>query len=125
MPSTNFRDSADGRRVLADRPDGTWALFPIDGGAGSPFSGIERGEETIRFTRDGRSLFVSRTAEVPLRVYRVDVATGARSLWKELGPSDRAGLSYVRNAVASADGSTYAYQYRRWLSELYLIEGIR
>jgi hypothetical protein len=124
-PTTSLSASPDGRRILADRADGSWALFPIEGGAPIPVSGIQKGEAAIRFTRDGGSVFVTRLQEVPLRVFRVDLATGSRSHWRDFEPADKAGLSYVRLALLSADASAYAYQYRRWLSELYVVEGIR
>ena len=122
---TAFAVTPDSRRILADRSDGTWALYPIEGGTPAPVPGILRGEAPVRFSRDGRWLFVARPREVPLRVFRIDLASGARAHWKDLEPADRAGLSYVRHVVLSGDGSAYAYQFRRWLSDLYVIEGLK
>jgi WD40 repeat protein len=124
-PATGLLITADGRRILADATDGSWTVRPLDGAAPVPVSGIEKGEEPIRFSADGRSVFVARPEEAPLRVFRVDLGTGARSHWRDFEPADRAGLSYVRNVLISADASAYAYQYRRWLSELYVVEGVR
>ncbi len=115
----------DSRHILANRSDGTWALYPIDGGAPARVPGMLPGEEPIRLSREGRSLFVARPREVPLRVFRIDLASGARSHWKDLEPADKAGLSYVRHVRLSAEGSAYAYQYRRWLSDLYVVEGLK
>jgi len=42
-----------------------------------------------------------------------------------LGAADRAGLSHIRNVLITADGSAYVYQYRRWLSDLYVVEGLK
>ncbi|HMF09850.1 MAG TPA: hypothetical protein VKJ00_11980, partial [Thermoanaerobaculia bacterium] len=124
-PATDFGVAPDSRHILADRSDGTWALYPIDGGEPRPVAGILRGEYPVRFSRDGRALFVTRGREAPLRVFRIDLASGARSHFRDFEPADKAGLSYVRNVALSADGTAYAYQYRRWLSDLYTVEGLK
>ncbi|HTY43311.1 MAG TPA: protein kinase [Thermoanaerobaculia bacterium] len=117
--------TADSRRLLMIRNDGSWALYPVDGGAPTAFPWILSGEEPLRFSGDGRWLFVSRNQQIPLSIVRIDVATGARTPWKDLQPVDKAGLSYVRSAVLSADASAYAYQYRRWLSNLFVATGLK
>jgi Tol biopolymer transport system component len=115
----------DGRYVAAGGADGTWSLYPIEGGEPRPIPGILPGEWPALFARDGRSVLVERVQQVPLRVFRVDLTSGARSHWKDFEPADKAGLSYVRFVLLSADGSAYAYQYRRWLSDLYAVDGLR
>jgi WD40 repeat protein len=123
--TTEVLITPDQRHILTDREDGSWALYPVDGGAPAPLRGMLPEEWPIRFSGDGRSLFVTRIGQVPLRVFRVDLATGERALWREFEPPDKAGLSYVRNVVLSGDGSAYAYQYRRWLSSLFVVTGLR
>jgi hypothetical protein len=122
---TDFGVTPDSRHILARRSDGTWAFYPIDGGAPAPVAGMVPGEELVTFSRDSRALFVARPREIPLRVFRIDLSSGTRSHWRDFEPADKAGLSYVRNVLLSADGSAYAYQYRRWLSDLYIVEGLK
>jgi hypothetical protein len=55
----------------------------------------------------------------------MDRETGRREPWKELMPSDSAGLLAIFGAYFSADGRSYAYTYARNLSDLYLVEGVR
>jgi hypothetical protein len=50
--------------------------------------------------------------------------TGQKKLWKQLMPSDPAGVNLVFPILA-ADGKSYVYSYRRILSDLYLVEGLR
>jgi len=116
--------SPDSKRVLANRMDGTWALLPIDGGAAVPVPGISPDELPLHFA-DDRSLWVSERGQLPVRVYRLDVATGAKKVLRDFEPPDKAGVSYVRNVVVSDDGTSYAYQYRRWLSNLYVATGLK
>ncbi len=84
--------SPDGRSALALRPDGTPTLYPLEGGEPRPLPGATRDDVPIRWAKDGRSVFVQRGQDVPLRVDTIDVATGARKLWKELPPLDPAGV---------------------------------
>ena len=51
----------------------------------------------------GRGLFVVRPSGLPARIERVDIATGHRTLWKELMPTDRAGLVAWLNLHFSRD----------------------
>ncbi len=90
--------------------------------AGLP--GLDDQDALIRFSADGNSLYVAQ-GDLPIKVYRLDLATGRRELWKEIVPSDLAGLLYVRPPNLSADGKSYAYEYFRVLHQLFLVEGLK
>jgi hypothetical protein len=99
-------------------------LFRIDGGVASrAIPGIVDGEFPLRFAEDGRSLFVWKR-ELPARVYRVDLETGNRELWKELMPVDPGGVERISNVVVTPDAKSYAYTYSRLLSDLFVVEGL-
>jgi eukaryotic-like serine/threonine-protein kinase len=117
--------SPDSRRALALRTDGTWALYPLGGGAPVPIAGVGPSHTSYLKFVDDRTVFVVGNQELPLQVYRLDLATGEKKLVRSFEPSDRAGVSYVRNAVLSDDGSAYAYSYRRWLSNLFVATGLK
>ena len=59
-----------------------------------------------------------------MQIFRLELGSGRRSLWKELQPPDPAGLEQI-DAYVTPDGSAYAYGYQRILSELYLVDGLR
>ena len=69
--------------------------------------------------------------EPPLTVYRLDVASGRRELWKRFAPPDLTGfLRYgprIRGVgyAVTPDGRAYAYTYFTDQSRLTLIEGPR
>ena len=63
--------------------------------------------------------------ELPARVYRLDLATGRRELWREWVPYNPAGVYFIRPPHFSSDGKSYAYSYRRTLSELFLADGLK
>ena len=114
--------SPDGR--IATNIDHKAMLFTAAGGPPQPLRGLIEGEVLIAWTPDGRSIYVSR-GETAADVSIVDVASGARTPWKTLAPSDRAGTTGVRTVRIGADGKSYAYSYTRVLSELYLVAGVK
>ena len=79
----------------------------------------------MAWSADGRSLIVYRGGELPAQVYRLEIATGHRTLWKQTMPPDPAGVEYVGPVLPSSNDNAYAYGYRRLLSDLYLVEGLR
>ena len=121
----SFALSPDGREVAAVGADEKGYLFPIPSGEPKPISGLLAGEVPVAWTTDGRSLYVYRGGEMPAKVYQLEVATGHRTLWKELMPPDPAGVEYVGPILPAPDGKAYAYGYRRLLSDLYLVEGLK
>ena len=69
----------------------------------------------------GREMYVASEAGVPNRVYRVEIATGRRTLWKELYPAQIAGVRLSEVAV-TPDGQTILHTYSRLLSDLYVMD---
>jgi serine/threonine protein kinase/Tol biopolymer transport system component len=117
--------SPDGSSVIARGADGRVYLYPVSPGEPRPVPGLEPGEIPAQWSPDGKSLYVYRRGEVPARVFRVDVATGKRELWKELQPGDATGLEEVANVWLTPDGKSYVYNHIRTLSDLYLAEGLK
>ena len=78
----------------------------------------------IQWSADGRALYLRRRGgEVPLRVYRFDLATGERQLWREVTISDRAGVELIPHIFLTPDGRHYVMTYARVLSDLFLMSG--
>jgi eukaryotic-like serine/threonine-protein kinase len=117
--------SADARWVAARGPDGAISRYPIEGGSPVPVPGLTGIDEPISWTEDGRSLFIYRRGELPTRVERVDVATGRRTLWRELMPPDPAGVTGLIRIRITPDGKYYAYSFARILSDLYVADGLK
>jgi hypothetical protein len=115
----------DSKAVVVRGPDRRIYLYPLEGGEPSALAGLTVEDTPIRFTADGRTLFLQRRGEVPARIYRYDVASGQKELWKELMPADAAGLNAINRVVVTPDGKTYAYSYLRDLSNLQLVDGMK
>jgi serine/threonine protein kinase/Tol biopolymer transport system component len=117
--------SPDGKSIIALDPDGKLYIYPSDGGERRPLPGVAPGDIPLRWGGDGSSIFVSQQGEIPAKVFRVDMATARRNLVAELSVPDRTGLTGIRYIQITADGKSYAYTFSRFLTELYLIEGLK
>ena len=117
--------SPDGKVVVVTGPDQRIYLYPLAGGEPTALSGLAVGDSPSGWSADGRYIYVYRQGELPAKVYRVDVATGQRELWKALMPADAAGISNITRVCPTPDGKWYAYAYLRTLSDLYLVDGAR
>ena len=94
------------------------------GGESRPIAGLVNGEFPLRFSADGKSIFVWKR-DLPARVYTIDLASGRHELWKELMPLDPSGVERISNVVVTPDGKSYAYTYSRLLSDLFVVEGLK
>ena len=103
-------------------------IGPMAGGGthwALPGPGLKSGEHLTGWSGDGRFLLVQTETPIPARVYRVDVQTGEKTLWKEISPSEPSGVIKIRDVQFTADEAGYAYGYARVeSSNLYLVEGL-
>jgi Tol biopolymer transport system component len=117
--------SSDNRFVTAAILNGPILLYPLDGGEPRPLTGLEPGEIPFAWGPGSRFLYVARPRESSARVFRLDLESGEREFWREIAPTERAGLIDVGPLLLSRDGQSYVYSYRRVLSTLYLAENLR
>jgi serine/threonine protein kinase/Tol biopolymer transport system component len=121
-----FAISPDGRAVAGRGPDGKTYLYPADGG-GEPKAvpGVLPTENIVAFAPDGASLYVYTYHALPAAVVRVDIATGKRTPWKQLAPNDSAGIDHIAPILMSRDAKNFVYGYSRYLSDIYLVTGLK
>lgn len=129
--------AAEGLECLVASPDarelactsgvaGGGAIVTLEGGASRPIpGGLREDDAVLQWSQDGRSLFVAGTGGAPRRVFRLDLSTGQRELWRELDPPDRAGLVDIGPVAITPDGRSYAYSSLNIPSDLYLVKGLR
>jgi DNA-binding winged helix-turn-helix (wHTH) protein len=116
--------SPDGKLLVAVDSQRRFWLYPIDGGQPRALLGIKPGEDTIRWSGDGKYLFVVDDG-IPASVYRLEFPTGRRQLVYTLAPSDAAGLWNIWPVLITPDGKGYVYSDYRIFSDLYLAIGLR
>ena len=93
-------------------------------GRSGAIPGIDVGELPIQWSTN-TSLYVSRPGDLPAKVFRIDLATGKRELVRQVTPLDPAGVFSIDPILMTRDGKAYVYSYRRHLSELYFVEGLK
>jgi dipeptidyl aminopeptidase/acylaminoacyl peptidase len=122
---TAFAVSVDGQQVAAIGPDLKGYLYSTSS-HGEPrlIPGLQTGDLASSWSQDNKSLFVYQSGEVPAKVYRLDLATGKRTLWKQLLPGDPAGVATIGPILVTPDGKTFVYGFHRTLADLYLVEGL-
>jgi dipeptidyl aminopeptidase/acylaminoacyl peptidase len=121
--------SPDGNFIAAASDAGP-ALYPVAGGEPRPINGVEATDQPLRFSADGRLLYVRAVPRgtgfrLPARVFRLDLAKGTRTLWKELAPAGATGLGGITALVIAPDAGAYAYTYGEPTTTLYEVRGIQ
>ena len=110
--------TTDRRFMIGPPPSGPWREIPE--------ARLAPGEFITIFSPDRRFVQTQSTAEVPAKLFRIDVRRGARTLWKEIQPDDRSGVVGIDEVRFTRDRSGYAYTYVRMeSSDLYVVDGLK
>ena len=115
--------SPDGRLVAAADPSGRVVLYPVEGGEPKEITGIEPGDRVLRFDGEGRSLYLARLDQTPMRIERLRLSDGRREHWRDLAPAGSA-PGDAGSLYLTPDGRWYVYSTLRVLSHLYVVEGL-
>lgn len=111
----------DGQMVLVKDPTG-YSIHSMQGGQTKPTKGISSTDLPLQWNTMGRAIYVwDRT--LPARIFRLDPTTGKRELWTEITPADPSGLLYGHIYI-TPDGQSYAYHFRRILTNLYVARNL-
>jgi WD40 repeat protein len=116
--------SPDGRYVAGMDATRKATIYPADGSKERPVAGVQPEEIPLQWSADGNSIYVAKSASLPGTVYRIDLATGERTLWREIKPDDPAGVYRISPVVIARDGSFLAYNVLRSLGDLYVADGL-
>jgi eukaryotic-like serine/threonine-protein kinase len=115
-----------GGRILAFTEDSRALLYssPSSAQPDKEFK-FEEGEIPGGWTSDGKFLYLVRTVKPPATITRFEIASGHRSLWKQIPlPSPNTGIR-SEGLVITPDGQSYAYTYSSHSSDLYLVLGLK
>ena len=123
--STEFELSPDARFVAAKAGNRPAMLYPVEGGDPQPIPGLRADDSIQPWTVEPGAILVMAEGDLPARVFRIDLATGARTLWREIVPPDSSGVWSMRGFRFQPDGQTYGYTYLVQLDDLYLMDHLR
>lgn len=125
--------TAEGTRGGQVSPDGRWfvttdkhqlALALVGGGAARKIGPLQNGETVVRWSGDGRFLFLQQLEGDTTKISRLEIVSGRREPWRTLKIPEP-GADFVGTLALSADGKTCAFSFQRDLSNLYLVKGLR
>jgi hypothetical protein len=122
VPAT--RVSPDGKYVTAV-VGGKLNVLPIAAGEPRAVMDIQPRESVMRWSADGRSLFLRQLVGLTaVKINRLDLANRREEPWKELKPADPVGVQ-IYDVVITPDGNAYAYSFQRDICTLYLANGLK
>ncbi len=117
--------SPDGAYVVVTDPANNRVLYPLrEGEEPRAVLGLDAQDQVIRWAADGRSLYVYKPRELPVRVSRLDLTTGRKESLRDIMPTDPTGIVGPIRLYLTPDGRGHVYDLRRSLSSLYLAEGL-
>jgi Tol biopolymer transport system component len=117
--------SPDSTLVVARNEKEQLSKYPVNGGTPAVLAGALRGDEPLAWSPDGDSIWVLDRNTRPAKIFRLERRTGRRTLWRDVPYSDPAATPESLRVVMSADGSKFVYAYVKYVSELYVAEGLR
>ena len=115
----------DGTRVAAFDAQDRVVILTLADGRVRLLEGVKPAEVPIRWSADGRYLYVFWRGGLPATVHRVDVATHERQLVAKLSPWDPSGVRNLISVLATPDHRTFVYSYSRTLSDVYIVDNLR
>jgi dipeptidyl aminopeptidase/acylaminoacyl peptidase len=119
--------SPDSAAVIVKNEEGRLTRYPVTGSTPTPVVGALPEDEPLAWSQDGHSIWVLlRPKTPPAKIFRIDLRSGVRSLWREVPYSDPSSMQYEQlRVVMSADGSKFVYGYQKHLCELFVATGLK
>ena len=115
----------DGKSFLGVTTEKQYRVYSVDNGAAREVLGITPEENPIQWLSDNRTLLVRRRVGIPVAVYKLNVMTGRRSLWKQFDAADKVGVNGIPFINVSRDGAHYVYAPGHAFSVMYSVDGMR
>jgi hypothetical protein len=117
--------SPDGREMYAGSTSGGFRMFSVEGGEARSISGLAASDQVVRWSPDGGALWVRPDDAMPVRLDRLDLATGRRTPLMTITPASHSGLIHVEELSLAADPRAYAYLTEEQLSHVFVVHGMR
>jgi Tol biopolymer transport system component len=119
------RISPDGKSLIGYDAQNKAAIYPIDVGPPRPIPGLSDNEWIAGWNSDGSALYVYSVNGFSMKISKLEIANGRREPLREVTPTDPAGLSQAPSIILTPDGKGYIYTTRRFLMDLYLVDGLK
>jgi serine/threonine protein kinase/Tol biopolymer transport system component len=119
------RVSPDGRFVVVQMLGASARIVPVDGGAARELPAVNNTDHLVRWSPDGRSIWVQGASNLGTHIDRVDVATGRRIPLVVIEPATRSGLLEIDLPTVADDPRVYAYVLLIHESRTFVVDGAR
>lgn len=117
--------SPDGKLIAGWDANRNLTIFSLEGGGPQRVPDTPVGHIGTGWSEDSGSLLTFHPSGVPAKIFRVNLKTGKRELWKEIRPSDPGGIQGLSPILFTPDLRSFVYSYRRVLCDLYLVDGLK
>jgi len=127
---TGWRPSPDDKWVYVMRRESDTGkvhdeLLSIEDGKTVEIAGLRPTDFAVGWTSDGQLYIINRdNKRTALQVEKLNPRTGARTRWRDLATAPIGGILPDPPYIIP-DGSTYGFDYRVRLSDLYTVSGVR
>lgn len=116
----------DGQQVLVQLASGGLEVVDLEGGGRHSAPSLRPSEELLAWPRRGASVLVAELGSWPIRVERLELATGQRHLDRETPLLSAIGAARVDRLRMSPDGQILGYSLLRvTMSDLIMVEGLQ
>ncbi len=114
-------------------PDGQWfvtvdphrlLLSPVAGGDSKTIIELQTGESTVRWSGDGRYLFLQQREPGSIKISRLEMSTRHREPWMVIKVPEP-GAEFFGPLSLSADGKSCAATFQHDLANLFLVRGLK
>ncbi len=122
----------EGTRGTKVSPDGKWfvtvdphklLLSPVGGGDSKSVTDLQ-GESVVRWSGDGRYLFLQQREPASIKISRLDITTHRKEPWLVVKVPEP-GAQFLGPVALSADGKSCATTFQRDLANLFLVRGLK
>jgi hypothetical protein len=109
--------------VALNQNTNAWNLYQFEDGKCAPLLGGEYDDYPLQWSADGKYIYVG-VQSPDSSIWRIELTTGHRQLWKRITAGDSAGAFWVFPVSITPDGKSFSVQYVRSLDQLYTVEGL-
>jgi eukaryotic-like serine/threonine-protein kinase len=123
----------EGTRGTRVSPDGRWfvtvdahklLLSPLGGGESETVLDLQNGESAVRWSGDGRYLFLQQREPSSIKIIRLEVATHRQEPWLVVRVPEP-GAEFFGPLALPADGKACASTFQHDLANLFLVRGLK
>ena len=123
----------EGTRGMRVSPDGKWfisvdphklLMTPMSGGTPKTVVDLQPGESAVRWSSDGRYVFLQQREAASIKISRLEIATQRKEPWLVVKVPEP-GATFFGPLALSADGKACATTFQRDLANLFLVRGLK